>query len=140
MGATSSLAFAAQHPELVDGVVALGAATDIARYEAWCRHPDAPPATAAVRAAIAAAIATSYGDADRAMHSACRNAARLTMPIVLVHGEDDSVIPVEEARGLAATLSGRDRFVYREIPGGDHDSPLRLWGESMDALERMVTP
>lgn len=138
MGGTSVLIFAALHPELVDGVVALGAATDIGRYETWCRSPDSPPETAGIRSAIAAAIAEAYGSVNKTAHSACGNAQRLTMPIVLFHGEKDTVIPVGEARDLAIKLKLSPRFVYREIANGNHDSPLRLWGEAMNLLEGMV--
>lgn len=138
MGGTSALAFAALRPDLVDGVVALGAATDIARYQAWCLAPDSPPRTAAIRKAIAEAIEVAYGPADKTPHSASANAARLAMPIVLVHGERDETIPVEEARDLAAKMKTSPNFVYREIPGGGHDAPLTHWSEGLELVEKMM--
>lgn len=138
MGGTSSLVFAALRPEHVDGVVALGAATDIARYEAWCRSPDSPAATITIRNQIANAIAHAYGDADKTAHSASGNAEKLTMPIVLIHGEKDTLIPVEEARHLATKLKHKHNFTYREIPGGNHDSPLDLWNEAITLLKGML--
>ena len=138
MGGSSALAFAALRPELVDGVVALGAATDVARYQAWCLAPDSPPRTAAIRKAIAEAIEAAYESADKTPHSASANAVRLAMPIVLVHGELDETIPVEEARDLAAKMKKNPNFVYREIPDGGHDAPLAHWAESLETLIRMM--
>ena len=138
MGGTSALAFAALRPDLVDGVVALGAATDVARYQAWCLAPDSPPRTAAIRKAIAEAIEAAYGSADKTPHSASANAVRLAMPIVLVHGELDETIPVEEARDLAAKMKEKRNFVYREIPGGNHDAPLEHWAEAVELLKGMM--
>ena len=138
MGGTSVLVFAALHPERVDGVVALGAATDIARYETWCRSSDSPAATAGIRSAIADAIAYAYGDADKTVHSASGNAQKLTMPIVLFHGEKDTLIPIEEARDLASKLKQAPHFIYREISGGNHDSPLPLWSEAVNLLKGMI--
>lgn len=138
MGGTSALAFAALRPELVDGVVALGAATDVARYQAWCLAPDSPPRTAAIRKAIAEALEAAYGPADKTPHSASANVARLAMPIVLIHGERDELIPVEEARDLAAKMKTKSNFVYKEIPGGGHDAPLEHWAESLETLIRMM--
>lgn len=138
MGGTSALAFAALHPDIVDGVVALGAATDIERYGIWCRSSDAPTATAGIRSAIADAIAHAYGAADKTAHSASKNADKLTMPIILIHGEADTVIPVEEARDLAVKLNQNPHFIYREIPNGNHDSPISLWREAMNLLKGML--
>ena len=138
MGGSSALAFAALRPEFVDGVVALGAATDVARYQAWCLAPDSPPRTAAIRKAIAEAIEAAYESADKTPHSASANAVRLAMPIVLVHGELDETIPVEEARDLAAKMKKNPNFVYREIPDGGHDAPLAHWAESLETLIRMM--
>ena len=49
---------------------------------------------------------------------------RLTMPIVLTMGENDHLIPVVETRKIAAAMKGKSRFVYHEVPNGDHDSAL----------------
>lgn len=126
MGGTSNLAYAALHPADVQGVVARGAVTDLASYWRWCLRQDRP-----VLQEIARAIAGAYGGSpDEApevyqRHSALENADRLTMPVYLAHGAADATIPVDQARALAERLSGKSDFLYREIPGGNHDSPLR---------------
>ncbi len=120
MGASGALAFAVRHPELVDGVGALGAATDMRRYADWCSTSEPE-----VTHDIGAAIRASYKDAaEYDKNSACLNAAALDMPIYLYHGEADAVIPVSEARALNKIMENRENFHYMEIAGGNHDSPL----------------
>jgi acetyl esterase/lipase len=43
-------------------------------------------------------------------------------PFMVVHGTDDSLVPVEEARAFAAALRSRSRapIVYLELPGAQH--------------------
>lgn len=125
MGGTSNLIYAALHPEDVSGVIARGAATDLATYYRWCRQQSAP-----ILKEIADAIASSYGGTPEeapelyARHSALLNADRLTMPLYFAHGGADATIPVSEARALVEKMTGKPTFRYLEIPGGGHDSPL----------------
>ncbi|MFA5203125.1 MAG: alpha/beta fold hydrolase [Lentisphaeria bacterium] len=125
MGGTSNLLYAALHPEDVAACVALGAATDLASYHAWCQsHP-----AGSVQREIGDAIVTAYGATPAAApelfqrHSTLRQCARLTMPVFFAHGGADALIPVEQARQLAAAMADRPAFEYVEISGGDHDSP-----------------
>lgn len=125
MGGTSNLIYGVLHPEDVRAMVALCPATDIGGYARWCRaHPGG------VKDEIYAAIVSAYGGTPEerpavyAAHSALAHAARLTMPVFVCHGDDDTLIPVEESRRLAAALAGVATFTYKELPGGHHDSPL----------------
>jgi len=127
MGGTSNLIYAILHPEDVNIVVALGAATDLASYYSWCLDQSLN-----IAQQIAGAIKESYGDPSSKKvlfqrHSVLRNAARLTMPVYLAHGEADTLIPVEQSRNLAQVMQHQKYFYYREVPGGNHDSPL--WDE-----------
>jgi len=131
MGATAALAYAVLHPEDVWSVAALCPATDIGAYHDWCAAHGG-----GVRDEIRAAIAAAYGGSPRAApaayaaHSALRQCERLTVPVLLVHGSADEVIPVEQSRRLAAAREGADGFTYIELDGGDHDAPLhcgRVW-------------
>lgn len=126
MGGTGNLLYGALHPEDVGGIVARGAASDLATYWRWCRSQTGPD----ILRQIADAIQNAYGGTpDEApaayrRHDALRQAARLSMPVYLAHGGADAVIPVEQSRRLAERLCGKPDFCYREIPGGNHDSPL----------------
>jgi len=125
MGGTSNLIYAALHPEDVQALVLRGAAVDIGSYHDWCLTRPLP-----IHAAIAAAIRANYGGtaAERpalfARHSALGNRWRLDMPIHFSHGELDVLMSVQAARGFARAMTDKADFVFKEIPGGDHDSPL----------------
>lgn len=125
MGGTSNLIYGVLHPDDVAGIVARGAASDLASYCKWCRTQ-----TRAILKEIADAICAAYGAAPEqapdmfARHSALVNAARLRMSVYLAHGGADATIPVAQSRALAEKLSGKADFRYHEIPGGNHDAPL----------------
>jgi len=125
MGGTSNLIYAGLYPDDVNGLIIRGAATDLALYYGWCRTQEQP-----IVHEIANAIKASYGgtpDENSDLyrrHSALANAGKLTMPLFLIHGAADPIIPVEQARLLAGKMKNRKGFSYTEIPGGNHDSPL----------------
>lgn len=56
---------------------------------------------------------------------------RIDRPILIYHGDRDSIVPVSHARTLAAA---NDRVELVELPGGDHNS-LR---DSHPAIDRIV--
>lgn len=125
MGGTSNLIYAVLHPEDVNAVVALGAATDLPSYYFWCVNQPVD-----IARNIADAIKTSYGGDPHLQkvlflhHSVLQNVANLTMPVYLAHGGADRIIPVEQARNLAEAMQHQKYFCYHEIPNGNHDSPL----------------
>jgi pimeloyl-ACP methyl ester carboxylesterase len=140
MGGTSNLIYACRHPEDVAALVALCPATDIGAYARWCGTQSLP-----IVGEIYEAIVSAYGGTPDeqpqryADHSALRHAERLTMPVFMSHGDDDALIPVEEARLLAAAMQGRSNFIYEEIPGGHHDSPLHHFDAESWLCEQLRT-
>jgi len=133
MGGTGALIFAMRHPELVNGVGALGAATDPQSYLDWL-EPETRPILQEIRAALLAAYPTPE---LRAKNSVLRHADRLAMPVCYLHGEADATIPVCEARALRDRLAGKPDFFYREIGDGNHDSPLAAFPEVFRKLEEL---
>ena len=59
----------------------------------------------------------------------------LRVPALVVHGEADILIPVENGRRVAAAIPGAR---YIEIPGMGHDVPRRVWGQVADAIARLA--
>ncbi len=138
MGGSSALVFATRQPQLLAGVIARCPAADIAAYYDWAVARGGANATLRN---IADAIRIHYTMDGRDLReelearSALRQAERLTMPVQLCHGSADALIPVDWTRQLAAKLQALGRKVqYEEIPGGDHDSPVRGvdWARILD--------
>ena len=138
MGGSSNLIYAVLHPEDVNGLVIRGAAPDLALYYQWCLNQDMP-----ILHEIADAIRTSYGGTPDEKpelyrrHSALANFAKLNMPLFLIHGEADAIMPVSQARQLSEKLKNHRNFLYIEIPGGNHDSPLAE-AKSFPAIQEMI--
>ena len=134
MGGSGGLIFATLHPELVDGIAVMGAATDLTSYVAWCGRQSLE-----VCGRIASAIRESYGSTEKMdRHSVCRNAAKLTMPCLFYHGAADQIIPVSQARRLAGIMAEAGNFFYREIYQGDHDSPCAFMPEIFSLLLKEI--
>lgn len=118
MGGTSALIFAARHPECVNGVLAFCPATDPA--EMFARFPDH--------------FRESYGGSPEEVPEVYRErttrwaADRLAnLPLAIVHGTADDLIPVEHSRRLVTELRRRNaRLRYVEMPRGGHNSPLEV--------------
>jgi pimeloyl-ACP methyl ester carboxylesterase len=130
-GASSSVIFAVCHPERVSGLVALGTCDLLDRME--FAHDGDHPVLKRLEQAIIEAYGGTPQDVPEAYraHSALAHADRLTMPFFLASGERDVLVPIEKVRLLADALKDQPRFQLREIPGGDHDSPLWLSVEEM---------
>jgi len=116
MGGTSALIFASRQPQSVDGVIALCPATDVS----------------AMFSAFPEQFLTSYGgspeecpDLYLERRSRDQAAALAPLPIAIVHGAKDTVIPVEHSRVLVQRLP-EDQVLYIEQPEGDHDAPLDI--------------
>ncbi|MFI6510397.1 alpha/beta hydrolase family protein [Streptosporangium sp. NPDC050855] len=62
---------------------------------------------------------TDLGD-DLGPRDLLRLCPRIQAPLMVVHGEQDDVVPVEHSRALARRLAADRRFVYREVAGGGH--------------------
>jgi pimeloyl-ACP methyl ester carboxylesterase len=59
----------------------------------------------------------------------------LRVPTLIIHGDHDILVPVENGRNVAAAIPGA-RLV--EIPGMGHDVPRRIWGQVADAIAALA--
>ncbi|HEX8074644.1 MAG TPA: alpha/beta hydrolase [Thermoleophilaceae bacterium] len=59
----------------------------------------------------------------------------VTLPTLVLHGEDDPLIPVEGGRATAAAVAGAE---LRTIPGMGHDLPRAVWPVLVDAIAGFV--
>jgi pimeloyl-ACP methyl ester carboxylesterase len=95
-----------------------------ARVEGWLRRFNNPASNLRQLAAIAA-------DGDRSSLL-----PRLTMPVQVIHGRDDALVPVAAGHDLARKISHAGLDI---IDGMGHDLPEALWprfADSIDALAR----
>ena len=111
MGGTSALAFAAMHPELIDGVAAMNPTANLLEYE---NFQDA--------------IAESFGGTKTEIPLEYKNRSaeywpeRFTMPVGITASGKDDVVPPQSAMRLAKILKQLHRdilLVYREHAGHD---------------------
>ncbi|HEY4943488.1 MAG TPA: alpha/beta hydrolase [Rhizomicrobium sp.] len=56
-------------------------------------------------------------------------------PVMVVHGIDDPLVPVEAGRDTAAVIPGAE---LREIPGMGHDLPAPLFAQFVDAVDTVA--
>ena len=138
MGGSSALAFAALHCEKLDGLIALCPAPDIGAFHAWSRTRGNP-----VSQELADAIEASYGGTPQAVPHLFEQRSSLrhpgtNLPLVVVHGDQDALIPVEPARQFTGMRQAMGLpIIYEELTGGDHDAPVHLadWPRYLDFLK-----
>jgi dipeptidyl aminopeptidase/acylaminoacyl peptidase len=112
MGGTASLTFAALHPELVDGVVAMNGTANLWEYENF---------QDAIRASFGGDKQTVPAEYKR--RSAEYAVEKLTMPIACTTGGRDTAVPPASVLRLVAALEklGRPvRLIHR--PEGGHST------------------
>ena len=112
MGGTSALAFAAMHPETMDGVVSMNGTANMVEY-----------------AGFTEAISAAYGGTKTEQPQVYRSRSaeffpeRLTMPIGLTTGGLDTLVPAESTLRLAEALKQRQSPVKQiHRPAGGHDT------------------
>jgi pimeloyl-ACP methyl ester carboxylesterase len=75
-------------------------------------------------------VAAVYASGDRTQ--ALRS---LDVPTLVVHGEDDPLIPIGGGRATAAAIPGAELWV---IPGMGHDVPRALWPDLIARIGALV--
>jgi pimeloyl-ACP methyl ester carboxylesterase len=59
------------------------------------------------------------------------------VPTLVIHGNADILVPVENGRRVAAAIPGARLL---EIDGMGHDVPKRVWVEVADAIAALAQP
>jgi len=127
-GGHMALDAAIQCPEQIRCVVALGAPTDLVRLDE--EGPDD--------------LERVFHRADLAAASPLRRARGALPPVLLVHGERDRIVSVEQARAMASARP--DRVTLLEVADGDHGlhwpilGAMRARREAVDWMIRQLDP
>jgi pimeloyl-ACP methyl ester carboxylesterase len=95
------------------------------------------------RVRVAAAVDRAYHPAGfvrqlqaiTAAPSRLSRLAELRVPTLVVHGDADILVPVENGRLVAAAISGARLL---EIAGMGHDVPRRVWPQVVDAIAELA--
>jgi pimeloyl-ACP methyl ester carboxylesterase len=95
------------------------------------------------RERVAAAVDRAYHPAGfvrqvQAISRAPSRVARLAalrIPTLVVHGDADILVPVENGRLVAAAIPGARLL---EIPGMGHDVPRRVWPQVVEAITELA--
>ncbi len=128
MGATSALTFAALHPDLVDGVVALNGHANHVEYTNFQE-----------------AVQVSFGGTKEAIPEEYRKrsaeyfAAKFTMPIAITAGGQDTIVPADSVRRLGQAIRKFNPLVrldFNETRGHetDYDASLAAYAFVLRAL------
>jgi pimeloyl-ACP methyl ester carboxylesterase len=81
-------------------------------------------------AGFARQLAAVYASGDRT--AALRS---LGVPTLVVHGEEDPLIPVSGGRATAAAIPGAELWT---IPGMGHDLPRQVWPDLIDRIDALA--
>ncbi len=57
----------------------------------------------------------------------------ITVPTIVIHGQEDVVVPLASGRDTASNIPGAELIIF---PGLSHDFPPALWGAFADAVDR----
>ena len=127
MGGTSALTFAARHPDLVAGVVALNPLADHLSYGNF---------QDAIAASFGGDKKTAYDEYFR--RSAINYPERFTMPVSITVGGADTSVPPESARELAKKIAFRrpDLIYFDEVATRRHETD---YAASKRAFDEMFT-
>ena len=119
MGGGSGLIYIARHPSHVQSMCAVFPMTDFAQ---WMRErPAYLPAILRAHNVPPSASTTLLDDLSPIRHPD----AYAGLPLFLLHGDQDAVVPVHHSRAFAAALRARGCTVtYREVHGGGHDDAI----------------
>ena len=125
MGGTGALIFAALHPDLVDGVVALNGTANLVEYDQFSD-----------------AIAESFGGTREQVPNEYRKRSaelfpkRFTMPIAATTGGKDKLVPCDSVlRLLEKVRQQQDKVLSIHRPEGGHSTNL---ADTKKALEFVV--
>lgn len=136
VGAGAALLVASRRPA-VGAVVCLAAfAHPALMMRRWLTSKNIPhwPVGAYILGYVQRVIGYRFDDI-----APCRTIARVTCPVLLVHGQDDAMVPVEEARQIQAAAVG-DRVELFIVPGShdDYGDIARQIGRLTDFLQRTL--
>lgn len=142
-GGYAALMGGATTPDLYQCVIAGASVTDLPAFvSSWDEREEEDALSYWTEA-----IGDPARDHDRMYNTSPVNlAGRYTVPVLLFHGNDDDIVPVDQSRRMARALeaAGTD-YHYEELRGVGHNLPpgvaLRgIMRQSLEFLDRSIGP
>jgi len=142
MGGTSSLMFSTRNPQLVSSCLALCPATEMKELYYYWHGTE--------RDFLAKTIENAYGGTPEKNAAQYKERSSIylveklcSMPVAIIHGDSDIVIPVEHSRRfIEKSRKAGVKIYYHEIKDGNHDSPIMDFAivkKAIDWLEFAIT-
>jgi len=126
MGGAGALSIAVHHPDRVAGVVALAGVSDYVEYCNGNKDLLLGEKPGSVRLAFEG-LPGDKPEVYRSM-SAIHFADTLKkMPVYLIHGEADDIVPVKQSQALIKLLEPGGKLKYKLVPGEKHNMEMIEW-------------
>ncbi|QTC93389.1 S9 family peptidase [Brevundimonas goettingensis] len=137
-GGYAALAGATLDPDVYRCAVSIAGVSDLRRMVGWTAQQAGRRDTVSVRYWNRFMGADGLGDRSLDARSPSRLADKVTIPILLIHGRDDTVVPIEQSRMMINAMreAGKPGARLVEMPGEDHW--LSRGGTRLAALEETV--
>jgi dipeptidyl aminopeptidase/acylaminoacyl peptidase len=136
-GGYAALAGATLDPDVYRCAVSIAGVSDLRRMVGWTAQQAGRRDTVAVRYWNRFMGADGLGDRSLDARSPSRLADKVSIPLLLIHGRDDTVVPIEQSRMMISALRDADKPARLvEMPGEDHW--LSRGGTRLAALEETI--
>jgi pimeloyl-ACP methyl ester carboxylesterase len=119
LGAAVALRSASHHPDLVDGVIAASA---------WSSLPDVAE-NHFPRWLVRMLLRESYDSRDAA--------SRIRCPVLILHGAEDTLVPLEQAERIKGSIRSRSRLIKLDAGHNDLLAHPDVWKEIHSFLEHL---
>ena len=78
-------------------------------------------------------------DSSRELASPTRQAGNVTVPVLLIHGEDDQIVPIEQSELMEAALKKSGKTVtFKRVPGEGHSFEYAAHTEMLTVVEAFL--
>lgn len=126
--------------------VAVSGVSDLRRMLRWTANTRGSRNNSSIRYWTRFMGADGVGDRDLDAYSPAMQAARVKAPLLLIHGKDDTVVPIEQSRIMVSAMREANKPVeFVELNGEDHwlsrsETRIRMLEEAVRFLETHNPP
>jgi dipeptidyl aminopeptidase/acylaminoacyl peptidase len=137
-GGYAALAGATLEPDVYRCAVSLAGISDLVKFYKWIRAETGRRDSVSDRYLDRFLGVSGINDPLLKALSPCNHAADVNIPIMLIHGKDDTVVPFEQSKIMAKALK-RAKKPYELVKLKDEDHWLSRSETRLEMLENMVS-